>query len=82
MKTIAILIYVSILILDVLHHLAGRTLAYVINGINFILHVALLFSLLMLNLELKYAALAFLSSLFVYSIAFLIKERFGKEEQK
>lgn len=82
MKTIAILIYVSILILDVLHHLAGRTLAYVINGINFILHIALLFSLLMLNLELKYAALAFLSSLFVYSVAFLIKERFGKEEQK
>ena len=81
METVAILIFVFILILDVLNHFAPGALAYVINGINFVLHTALLFSLLMLNLDFKYAVLAFLSSLLVYTLGFLVKERLGKEEQ-
>ena len=81
METVAILIFVFILILGVMHHFAGKTLAYVINGINFVLHIALLFSFLVLNIELKYLVLAFLSSLLVYTLGFLVKERLGKEEQ-
>ena len=81
METVAILIFVLILILDVINHFAGKTLAYVINGIDFVLHLALVFSLLVLDFELKYLVLAFLSSLLVYTLGFLVKERLGKEEQ-
>ena len=81
METVAILIFVLILILDVINHFAGKTLAYVINGIDFVLHLALIFSLLVLDFELKYLVLAFLSSLLVYTLGFLVKERLGKEEQ-
>ena len=81
METVAILIFVFVLILDVLNHFASKTLSYVINGINFVFHTALLFSLLMLNLDFKYAVLAFLSSLLVYTLGFVVKERLDKEEQ-
>ena len=81
METVAILIFVLILILDVINHFAGKILAYVINGIDFVLHLALVFGLLVLDFELKYLVLAFLSSLLVYTLGFLVKERLGKEEQ-
>lgn len=81
MKAATILIFVLILTLDILYHFLSGRIAYLVNGINLLLHIALVFCLLILDLELKYVVLAFLSSLLVYSIAFLIRERTGKEEQ-
>ena len=81
MKTVAILLFIVILILDALCHVIGGKYAYLINGINFVMHIALLFSLLILDLELKYAVLAFLASLFTYSLTFLVKQRAYMEER-
>ena len=81
MKAATILIFVLILTLDILYHFLSGRIAYLVNGINLLLHIALVFCLLILDLELKYVVLAFLSSLLVYSIAFLIGEHTGKEKQ-
>ena len=81
MKIVAIMLFVIILMLDVLYHVIGGKRAYLINGINFVMHIALLFNLLILDLELKYAVLAFLASLFTYSLAFLVKGRANREER-
>ena len=81
MKAATILIFVLILTLDILYHFLSGRIACLINGVNLLLHIALVFCLLILDLELKYVVLAFLSSLLAYSIAFLIRERAEKEEQ-
>lgn len=81
MEIIAIILFAVILILDALCHFLGDRLAYLINGINLVMHMALLFNLLALDLELKYAVLAFLASLFTYTLGFLISARACKEER-
>ena len=81
MEIVAILLFAFILTCDVFCHVLGGKLAYLINGINLLMHIALLFVLLVLDLELKYAVLAFLASLLAYSLTFYIKERVYKEER-
>lgn len=75
MEIIAILIFALILTLDVLYYFVADRFGYLINGINLAMHIALILSLLILDMELKHLLAALLISIFVYTLGFFIKNR-------
>ncbi len=80
---LAALTSVGILALHVLSVLFSDKRSTIINFVNIALHIVLVFALLFNGAPLELLALAFMTSLLVYTLAFEIKRRKkGREEDK
>ncbi len=80
---LAALTSVGILALHVLSVLLSDKRSTIINFVNIALHIVLVFALLFNGAPLELLALAFMTSLLVYTLAFEIKRRKkGREEDK